>query len=151
MNYHTIQRIILEVAAWLLRSLTLVLKGTSVETVVYTLPDLTDTASITGAFPAGVLPLGATVKVDTAVTTDDSPPSNTFDVGIAGSGNDADAFGNDVAGAADTTTSEADFTADPTSLWSATAQDLLISPTSGNFLTGALTVQVTYRKIKAPE
>lgn len=148
MLYPNIFKIIDEVKALLKREESVVFKGATLKTTSHSLPDLTDTAAIAACFPAGCIPLGATVRVGTAVTTDDSPPSNTFDVGITGG--DADAFGNDIAGAAGTTTDQSDFTVDPTSLWAATAQGVTIAPTAGSFLTGALTVEVSYLLIQEP-
>ena len=143
-----IPHILNNVRSWLGRQLTLDLKGMKLVSVEHTLEDLTDTAAIADVFPAGVIPLGITVRVTEAVTTDDSPATDSFDVGITGG--DADAFGNDIDGAEGTTTTSADFTADPTSLWASSAQGVTIAATGGSFLTGAVKLVVSYLQAEAP-
>lgn len=122
-------------------------KGWKVVTTEHVLPDLTDTAAVAACFPAGCIPLGVSSRVDTAVTTDSA--GNAFNLGITGG--DADAFGADIAGAADTQSDHDDFTVSPLSLWSATAQGVTVDPTGAEaFTAGAVTLYVSYLALVAP-
>lgn len=125
------------------------LGGARIVTVEHELPDLTAGASIVGAFPAGVIPLGATLLVTEAITLDGG--GATVEFGI--DGGDTDAFLAATALAtliADFETDQADFTANPTSLWNAAAQDLVLTPDAGAFTAGAAKVLVTYLELPAP-
>jgi alpha-tubulin suppressor-like RCC1 family protein len=126
---------------WLKGLASFVLLGAKITTVEYTLPDLSDTAAVAAAIPAGALLLSVTAIVDTAVVT--SSAGNAFNLGITGG--DADAFGADIAGAAGTTSDETDYTVSPTSLWSTSAQGITVDGTGAETLSsGAVRIKVTY-------
>ena len=116
-------------------------KGWKVVTTEHTLADLTSAAAVAGVFPAGVIPLGLSARVTTAVTT--SGGADTFDVGITGG--DTDAFGAAIAGALDTTLDEDDWTVSPISLWSASAQGVTLDADGAEtFTAGAAVLLATY-------
>lgn len=96
----------------------------------------------TGIFPAGVIRLGGTIRVTTTITG----PTD-IDVGVTG---DTNMFGGTLALIAGTTTSRADFTANPTGSWSAAAGDIIITANGGNFTGGQVRVVAYYLDITGP-
>lgn len=126
---------------------TLNAKGWRMVTTEHSLPDLSAAAAVAACLPAGCIPLGVSGRVDTAVVT--SGAGNAFNVGITGG--DADAFGADVAGAADTQWDSTDHTVSPISLWAASAQGVTIDGTGVETLSsGAVTLWVSYLTLDAP-
>lgn len=148
-----IRKIIDTVRAWLNRPTngspleSIYAKGYKIVTATHTLADLSSAAAVAGVFPAGSIPLALSCRVTTAVVT--SSATNTFDLGIT-SGDD-DAFGADIAGAADTTSNEDDYTVSPISLWSASALGITLTPPGAEtFSSGAVTLQATYLAAVVP-
>jgi hypothetical protein len=101
------------------------------------------TATATGIFPAGVIRLGATVRVTTVITG----TATDFDVG---DGSDVDIFGAAISKAATTTTSDVDFTANPTTSWSSAAGNVVLTANGGTFTTGAVRVVAHYIEMAGP-
>jgi len=121
-----------------------VLKST---TVTLELDDLSVSAALAAAIPAGATLLGVSMRVTTPIVT--SGATNTVDLGITGG--DADAFGAAIAGALNTVSDETDYTVAPGTLWAATAQGLTVTPPGvETFVSGAVKVVVTYAQAVQP-
>lgn len=112
-----------------------------------TLSDVSSSATATSLIPAGAVLLGVTARVTTAVTTSGS--TNTFSIGTAG---DADAFGANIAGTSGTTTSFSDATVNPTTLWSASATNVVLDAAGAEtFTAGAVKLKAFYFTSVAPD
>lgn len=100
-------------------------------------------ASVTaaGLFPAKVHQLGVVVRVTEAIAG-----ASAFDVG---DGSDADRYGNDIAVALDTKTTQADFTADPRG-WSSSAGNVVLTAVTSNFTDGKVRVTAFYIDFTGP-
>jgi hypothetical protein len=101
-------------------------------------------ASVTASslIPAGVLVLGVSTRVTTAVTG-----ASDFDIG---DGVDVDRWGAGVAIGAGSTTDGTDFTDNTVSWTTASAGDVVLTANGSNFLTGAVRIVVTYMSLTAP-
>lgn len=98
------------------------------------------TVTLSNLIPAGCFLIGVSVYVDTAITG-----ATSFDVG---DGTDADRWGDNIAVAADTTTSLADLVGTGPAVFTA-ANDVVLTAVGSNFTAGAVTVTVHYLDITA--
>lgn len=117
--------------------------GVLTMTELHTL-DTAATSDTTIEIPAGALLLFATVRVTTAVVT--SGATNTFDVGIAGA---TTRFGDDIAGAAGTTTTGIDIAGTPRFYAAGTALRFS-APGVETFSSGVVRVSLHYMLATAP-
>lgn len=99
------------------------------------------TVTATGLIPAGCFLVGVCVRVTTAITG-----ATSFDVG---DGSDADRWGNNIAVAAGTTTTIADYTAAGYGQFT-TANDVVLTATGSDFTAGAVRITAYYLSLVAP-
>lgn len=111
--------------------------------------DTTDSGNIThvvpGVFPARVLPLGLTYRVNTVLA---GASLGTISIG---DGTDADLYGAGLAKTAGTTAGTAQLTARPTTqAWSTSAGDITLTGSAGVFTSGEVTICGHYATFTAP-
>ena len=99
------------------------------------------TATATGLIPAGVKLIGVVVRVTTLMEG-----ATNFAIG---DGTDVDRWGNAIAVAAGTVTTQTAFTADPEGTWSASARDVVLTPNIA-FTAGAIRITAYYFDFTAP-
>ena len=103
------------------------------------------TKSTTSLIPAGASLLAVTARVTTAVTTDGA---DTFDIGDS---TDPDRYGAAIAGTLATTVTAADYTADPSGVWSASVREVILAaPAAAAFTAGEVRVVAHYTLPVAP-
>lgn len=106
-----------------------------------------NTVSTTNLWPAGVIRRGVVIHVNSAVTT---TGADTFDIGDGIVG--AAAYGNDISGADNTTTTNTSWTVNPITDWSASAGGVtLTAPTLETFQTGSVSVVVFWEEASGPD
>ena len=98
------------------------------------------TVTATDLIPAGSLVLGVTARVTTVITG-----ATSFDIG---DGTDADAFGDNIAVTANTTTTLASYTVTAPAIYTA-ATSVVLTANGSNFLTGAVRLTVFYISLTA--
>lgn len=103
------------------------------------------TATTTNLIPAGASLLAVTARVTTAVT---STGAATFDVGDAV---DPDRYGATIVGNLATTLTAANYTADPSGVWSSSPREIILSaPGVQSFTAGAVRICAHYTLPTAP-
>ncbi len=113
--------------------------------IAHTTDSGTSTETLTALIPAGVVLFGVVARVITILAG--AGPLVSFDVGDAG---DLARYGTAIVVAADTTIDETNWTADPAGTWSASARNIVLTATAGQFDSGVIRVAAFYHDFTAP-